>query len=47
MDRMSNAPKNQTYFYLGADYGLPMLILVVLLVAVTTLIGTGILFLTL
>jgi len=44
---MSNGPQNQTYFYMGADYGLPMLILVFLIVAVTTLIGTAILLLTL
>jgi len=39
---MSNAPKHQPYFYMGADYGLPILIMVVLLVAITTLIGVAI-----
>jgi len=44
---MNNAPKNQTYFYMGADYGLSIIILALAIVAFTTLIGTALLLLTL
>lgn len=30
---------NQTYFYMGADYGIPILILVAIIVFITTAIG--------
>lgn len=44
---MSNGPKNLAYFYLGAEYGVPILILVVLVVVVFMVIGTAILLTTL
>ena len=41
----SSGTKNQTYFYMGADHGLSILILVILIIAFTTLIGTLVLML--
>lgn len=36
---MSNGPNNMTYFYMGAQYGLPILILVFIIILGGTLIS--------
>lgn len=36
---MANGPNNMTYFYMGAQYGLPILILVFLIIIFGTLVS--------